>query len=313
MNDAIAAAVSAYGQASAMLEAYRFREAAAHADAGLRIFEAWCEPEHPDVANTLTLLATAEDELCHYATAEAHHRQAVEATRRYPHTHADLARVRVAAGLGLAGNLRRQARYAEAEQVYVEVLAFTDRGAGFGATERAGIWLDLGLLHRYTGRFDTALQHYETALAAAAHEPMVEAAVTHNLAGLAFARGWLSEAERHARRSLALHEAMFPPDHPALIADAAHLAAILQALGNLDEAEPLLRRALDYFESRYGAAHFDAAVSAHNLAAVLAKRGRADEATALYRWALDGKRAIFGAEHPEVRITLDCLQAHLTG
>jgi hypothetical protein len=72
----------------------------------------------PDVANVLTLLGSAEDELGAHRAAEAHHRRAVVIMGALPARTGDLLRLRVQAALGLAGSLRRQGRYVEAERLY---------------------------------------------------------------------------------------------------------------------------------------------------------------------------------------------------
>jgi hypothetical protein len=54
------------------------------------------------------------------------------------------------------------------------------------------------------------------------------------------------------RRALAIDEARFGPDHPAVGSDLNNLAALLQATNRPGEAEPLYRRALAIHEARFG-------------------------------------------------------------
>ena len=263
----------------------------------------------------LTLLGSAEDELGAHRAAEAHHRRAAAIMAALPSQPDVLLRLRVQAALGLGGNLRRQGRYTEAEQVYRTACA--DASPHFTDLEMVPLHNELGVLFKFAGRLDDAQARYATVRAvledAYGAEHPVLAAVWHNLAGLAHSRGDLAGGEAYARRSLALHRAAFPPDHPAVVADEAHLAALLQARGNLAEAEPLLRRAIAYFTDRHGPDHVDVLTNLHNLAAVLAGTGDPAGAAELYGRALDGKRRTFGPEHPEVALTLNNLAALAAG
>ena len=66
----------------------------------------------------------------------------------------------------------------------------------------------------------------------------------NNLAQLLQATNRLAEAEPLMRRALAIDEAAYGPDHPAVARDLNNLAQLLQATNRLAEAEPLMRRAL---------------------------------------------------------------------
>ncbi|MDT5024743.1 MAG: hypothetical protein QOE61_1169, partial [Micromonosporaceae bacterium] len=294
--DPIDEAVALHDQALSTWDEHRYPQTVDLCRRALEHFEAHVGAGHPDVANVLTLLGSAEDETGAHQAAEAHHRRAVAVMSGPPAQTGDLLRLRVQADLGLAGNLRRQGRYAEAEQLYLT--ACEQAASDYSDLDVAPIHNEMGILYKFAGRLDDAHTCYVRARTALerAYGPdhPALASVWHNLAGLAHSRGHLAEGEMYARRSLALHRNSFPSDHPAVVADEAHLAALLQARGKLAEAEPLLRRAIAFFAERGGPEHYDVLVSLHNLAAVLAGRGAAAEAEALYLRALDGKRRLFG-------------------
>ncbi|MET7397489.1 tetratricopeptide repeat protein [Dactylosporangium sp. NPDC005572] len=311
--DPVDEAVALHEQALSMWDDHRYPQTADLCRRALDLLEAHAGAYagSADVANVLTLLGSAEDELGRHGPAEARHRRAVALMSALPASATrtgDLLRLRVQAEVGLAGCLRRQGRYAEAERVYRTALATA--APRWSELELVPIRNELGILYKYAGRLDEAQACYEAALRAVpdpGHPAL--AAVWHNLAGLAHSRGAPVEGEAYARRSLALHRAAYPPDHPAVVADEAHLGALLQAAGRPDEAEPLLRRAIDYFTARHGPDHVDVLTAVHNLAAVHADRGARAEAERLYHRALAGKRRAFGPDHPEVALTLNNLAA----
>ncbi|MCT9932229.1 tetratricopeptide repeat protein [Planotetraspora sp. A-T 1434] len=308
-SDPLDDAVALHGQALAALDDRRYPDTVRLCRRALELFEEHAGPGHPDVANVLTLLGGAEDELGDHQAAEACHRRAVAVMRALPAESGILLRLRIQADLGLAGSLRRQGRYEEAEQLHLAALA--EATPQYDAVELAPLHNDLGVLYKFAGRLDEAHACYMRALAVleVAHGPghPALAALWHNLAGLAHSRGDLEEGEEYARRSLALHREAFPPDHPAVVADEAHLGVLLQARGALADAEPLLRRAIGFFSERYGPEHYDVLVNLHNLAAVLGGQGSYGEAESLYLRALDGKRRTLGPDHPEVALTLNNL------
>jgi tetratricopeptide (TPR) repeat protein len=288
--------VAAYDAALAAVEACRYEEAARLCRASVEAFAAEGETDSPDVANVLMLLGTAEDELGEHAAAQAHHRRALELLEVFAGASGDLPRLLVQARVGLAGCVRRQGRYAEAEPLLRAALAEAEEAPECGPPD----------LDEAREQYDRALA--ELTAAYGPHDPRL-AGLFHNLAGLAHSRGDAADAEAWGRRSLALHRSALPAAHPSVVADEAHLGAILEAAGKLDEAEPLLRRAVDYFTERYGPGHYEVAVNLHNLGAVRAGLGALAEAEQLYERALAGKRAALGDAHPEVGLTLTNLAA----
>jgi tetratricopeptide (TPR) repeat protein len=304
-----AAGVALHDQALAAVDGGRF---AAAADLCRRAVDLLTEdggPDHPDVANVLSLLGSAEDELGAHGDAEEHHRRALAILVAFIEDDAPegvLLRLLVQARVGLAGCLRRQGRYAAAEEAYRQAL--TEAAREFREPELAPICNELGILYKFGGRLDEAERWYHRALSALSAEYGPDhpelASLHHNLAGLAHSRGDTALAEEYARRSVAMRRAALPADHPTVVADEAHLGAILEAAGKLAEAEPLLRRAVDFFGRAYGSEHYEVAVNLHNLAAVRARLGALAEAEMLYLQALAGKRAVLGPQHPEVGLTM---------
>ena len=75
----------------------------------------------------------------------------------------------------------------------------------------------------------------------------------------------LAEARPLAERALAIDEAAYGPDHPAVAIRLSNLALILKDLGQLAEARPLAERALAITEAAYGPDHPTVAILRANL------------------------------------------------
>lgn len=201
--------------------------------------------------------------------------------------------------------------YARAERLFGFALRIAERFLGPNDHVVGAVLNDLGMVHKYQGRFDEAERAHRRAhavfLAARGEVALELAALYHNRGGLEHARRRDAGGEPFARRGLEIRERTVGPDHPAVAADAAALGAILNGLGKRDEAEALLRRALAVFERTYGAQHHEIAVTMNHLAAVCEAKGDTAEAEQLYRRALAIKDKRLGGEHPEIAASLNNL------
>ena len=92
------------------------------------------------------------------------------------------------------------------------------------------------------------------------------AATLNNLAAVAAADGQLDKAERLYRRSLAIEEEIFGPEHPRVAARLNNLAQLMIQGSSHVNPEPLLQRALSIREKALGPAHPDVALSLNSLA-----------------------------------------------
>jgi Flp pilus assembly protein TadD len=161
---------------------------------------------------------------------------------------------------------------------------------------------ELGIVCKYTGRFDEGRELYERALALVPPDSAEAAAILHNLGGIEHARGRHAEAEGPAWRAVEIRTLARGADHVDVAADRAPLAAIVDGLGRTDEAEALLREALAVFER--AREHHEVGVTLANLAAIAHKRGDHAGAERLHRRALTIREATLGGDHPELAITL---------
>jgi len=122
-----------------------------------------------------------------------------------------------------------------------------------------------------------------------------------------YTRAAYTEAEPLYRRALAIDEASYGPDHPAVARDLNNLAQLLQDTNRLDEAEPLMRRTLAIDEASYGPDHPAVARDLNNLAQLLHDTNRLAEAEPLMRRALEIDEESYGPDHPDVAIDLNNL------
>ena len=202
------------------------------------------------------------------------------------------------------------AAYPAAEAQLRAALALAESRLGEGDLDTARVLNALGMLGKYTARFDEARRLYLRALSIAERaggDPLLEADVYHNLGGLEHARGAFAAGEPYARRAVAIRTGILGPDHSAVAADEAALAALVDAQGRYDEAEALYVKAIGVFQREPGPPPLELAVSLNNLAAIEQARGRLRRAEGLYRRALALKERRWGGGHPDVAVTLNNL------
>jgi tetratricopeptide (TPR) repeat protein len=120
-----------------------------------------------------------------------------------------------------------------------------------------------------------------------------------------------AQAEALKRRTLAIAEASYGPNHPEVAIRVNNLAALLYRTNRHAEAEPLYRRALAIDEKSYGPDHPDVAIDLNNLAVLLKATNRLAEAELLYRRALAIWEKSLGSDHPQVAAGLNNLAALL--
>jgi tetratricopeptide (TPR) repeat protein len=129
----------------------------------------------------------------------------------------------------------------------------------------------------------------------------------NDLGAYLHARCEWSQAEPLMRRALAIDDASFGKDHPAVARDLNNLAQLLQATNRLGEAEPMMRRALAIDDASFGKDHPEVATDLSNLAQLLKATNRLGEAEPLMRRALAIDEASFGKDHPVVARDLNNL------
>ncbi len=177
---------------------------------------------------------------------------------------------------------------------------------------------ELGIVHRYSGRFDAAHESYMAALRSVAraaprgiNTQQLRATVCHNLGGLENARGEYAAAQLWADQGVQLRTEALGPDHLHVAFDRAAQAPILLELGRLGEAESILHQVLTTYLRTYGETHHEVAVTLHNLATCVYRRGEMTAAKKLLQRAVEMKRTVLGRDHPELAVSLaNCGHVH---
>jgi tetratricopeptide (TPR) repeat protein len=202
------------------------------------------------------------------------------------------------------------AAYTEADVDLRGALALAERRLGANDLDTARTLNQLGMLAKYTARFDDGQADYLRGLAiaqAAGDDPLLVADLCHNLGGLEHARENFAAGEPFARRAVEIRARILGPDHPAVAADRAALAALLDGQGKYEEAEALYVAAIPALERMPGPPPIELAVSLNNLAALDQARGRLERAEPLYRRALALKERLLAPDHPDIAMTLNNL------
>jgi tetratricopeptide (TPR) repeat protein len=262
--------IALHDRALACLDDGRLDEAARAAAGALAALEV-CEVDAGDACAILLNLGWVYEQRGDYPTAEDLCRRALE---RVGPEAAGVGRPRIQALSRLAGVLRVQGRYREAESIFREALALAERVDPDGLTI-ARTCNGLAVLYKYTGQFDQARRLYKRALLIVQRERGPDdaevATLYHNLGGLEHSRGRYARGEPYARKSVAIRTKLLGQDHPDVAADKANLAVLLKRQRRYAEAEPLYRRALSIFETALGADHPDVEACRDNFARLLAE------------------------------------------
>ncbi|MEI9476543.1 MAG: tetratricopeptide repeat protein [Deltaproteobacteria bacterium] len=190
----------------------------------------------------------------------------------------------------------KQGKYEEAEKLFQE--EFQQKKA-----EAASAAYYLGNIKVAQSDFKAAASYYREAVQLDANN-----AVYLNEAGYSlYFIAEYAEAETLYKRSLAIREKSFGPNHPDVAASLGKLAELYITQGKYSEAESLLKQALDIGEKALGANHSDVGSSFKTLAELYYAQGRYREAESLSKRAIDIQEKARGSTHIDVGLSLNCL------
>ena len=223
----------------------------------IEIFQTAEGENSPDAANLLNVLASIRDERGDYEGAINAAKRATNILDTLGENFSgdDAAHIRLEAWSRL-GNLQRHlARYSEAEENLKRALALALESFGEASDEASNARNNLGILYKYTGKFDDAKILYETALANIereyGREHISTASLYHNLGGLEHARGDFAAGEEPARKAWEIRANALGSHHPDALADAVAYAGVLDGLERYDESEKIYRDVLVEYEKIY--------------------------------------------------------------
>jgi tetratricopeptide (TPR) repeat protein len=280
--------------------------------AALTIYEAINGPDHPEVADCLTMLAAILRGLGDAAAARPLAERALAITEAaYGPDHPDVA-IRLNT---LAAILRGLGDAAAARLVQLRALVITEAAYGPDHPSVASCLNTLAAILRSLGDAAGARPLAERALAITEatygpDHPDVAMCLT-TLAAILRGLGNAAGARPLAERALAITEATYGPDHPDIAFRLNNLAAILRDLGDVEGARPLAERAVAITETAYGPDHLQVTIDLNNLIAILRGLGDAAGARPLAERSLAITEATYGPGHPNVAPRLNTLAAIL--
>ena len=120
-------------------------------------------------------------------------------------------------------------------------------------------------------------------------------------------QGKYAEAEPLYKRSLAIHENAFGPDHPAVAISLNGLADLYGNQRKYAESEALFKRALTIYQKSLDPKHPEIATTLGNLATLYKDQGKFEEGEPLFRRSLSIHEKSFGPNHPHVATSLNNL------
>jgi tetratricopeptide (TPR) repeat protein len=210
----------------------------------LRIRERVLGAEHPDVAFSLTMLATLH-------VAQHHYDQVEPLATRALHIHEKMLGPEhpdVAQDLNLLGAIyEHQGKYDQAEECLKRTLTIDEKVFGPKHPHVATTWNNLAWVYRSQQKYELAESAYQRALtivenALGPHHP--QAAIPLNgLATLYSELGKPDHAEPLHQRAIAITEARLGPAHPDLVINLFSYAITLYRLHRDAEAETIKARA----------------------------------------------------------------------
>ncbi len=286
----------------------KFGEAVPIAERALALREEALGPTHPDVAESLNILALFYQAQGAYGKAEPLLVRALNIREKaLGPMHLD-----VAESLnGLAGFYRAQGAYPKAEPLLVRALDIAEKALEPMHPDVAVYLNNLALLYKAQGAYPKAEPLLVRALdirekALGPMHPDV-ATTLNNLALLYQTQGTYPKAEPLYVRALNIREKALGPMHPDVANSLNTLADLYRAQGAYPKAEPLLARALDIREKALGPMHPDVANSLNNLAKLYQAQGTYPKAEPLYVRVLDIREKALGPMHPDVASSLNNL------
>ena len=291
-----------------LFEAGRYQEAIPLSQRALSIREKDLGPDHPDVAQSLSNLATLFQAKGQYADAEPLYRRALIIREKV----LGPAHPQLATSLSnLAVMYASEGRFADAELLHTRAIKIRKRALGLDHPLVAASLNNLAEVYRAQARYVDAEPLYRRAITVAEkslgrHDPNV-ATPLGNLALMYHEQGRYADAEPLYKRALAIRQKALGADHPDVAQSLSNLATLFQAKGQYADAEPLLKQSLAVREKALGFDHPAVASSLNNLASLYHAEGRYADAEQFHKRALAVWEKAFGLDHSDVATSLSNL------
>eukprot|EP00752_Nemacystus_decipiens_P014758 g13139.t2 len=209
----------------------------------------------------------------------------------------------------LAGALKEQGKYAEADPIYVRVIEAMEKALGPDHPNVALCLHNRTLLLSEQGRYDEADRLYLRCIAieertlGPGHPQLAQSLNTR--ADILRAKGKLDEADSVLARAIKIQERAFGPNHPSLANSLGARAIVLEAQGKYDEADRLCVRRIKIQEKALSPDNSELAASLHDRADLLRAQGKLREADLLLARAITIQERALGSDHASLANTLD--------
>jgi tetratricopeptide (TPR) repeat protein len=211
----------------------------------------------------------------------------------------------------IAMYLDSSGRYGEAEKLYKQTLAVSEKQLGSEHPDTLTIMHNLAVVYDSQDRHSEAKTHFKHVLALQEKRLGLEHPDTlrtmHSLANVYYSQGRHSEAEKQLKHVLALREKQLGLEHPHTLNTMHNLANVYDSQGRHSEAEKQYKHILVLQEKLLGLEHPVTLTTMHNLAIVYYSQGRHNEAETQYKHVLALWEKQLGLEHPETLRIMDNL------
>ncbi len=275
-----------------------FDRAAALFDQDLAVRRQLHGEGHPEVAESMALLASSYGDQGEYARARDLARQALEIQRRALGPES----LEVAATSSEIGMMHWNLGELDEAKPYLErALALKEKALGPDHLQLAGPLNNLAILYWRQGDLARAGSLFERALAIFerehGHDHPSVAGNLNNLALVESAAGRLAEARRHHEQALAIQRKVLQADHPDIAESLNNLGNLLVGLDEVGAAVAALEEALAIRERALGPSHPLTGASLANLGNVLTGTGRVERSRTILLRAVEVLSTSLGPEH----------------
>ncbi len=284
----------------------RYSEAESLYQQALEIREQVLGPEHPEVATSLSNLASLYWDQSKYTLAEPPFLRALSIHEQtLGRDHPDVATSLNA----LALLYKAQDKYTQAKPLFLRALSIRKQALGPEHLDVATTLNDLAMLYYNEDKYMLAEPLFIRALSIrekvlGPEHPDVASSLNY-LAGLYVARSQYTQAEPLFIRALSIREQGLGPEHPDVATSLSNLAILYSDQGKYSEAEPLFLRALAISEQVLGGKHPTVATVLNNLAMLYYSQNKFIQAEPLFLRALAISEHALGPEHPHIALISD--------
>lgn len=209
----------------------------------------------------------------------------------------------------LAKVLKEQGRYEEAAAAAQHAVALHRANPDTTPDELSTSLGNLASIRSLQGNFEDAEALYRQVLESdRAHgDTALLAAHLSDFSASRYRAGDYDTARQAGEEALALHRALYGPDHTLIATSLLNLGTVYGDQGEYATAEPLLEEAIEMRRRLLGDEHPHVALAYANLGNLQRAAGRLDAAEAAHEKALAIRQATLGEAHPDVVNSMNSL------